>query len=131
MPSPGTPAGSGPPTFRSPSARQSARAPKKPPPAARANSRGSPGRSWKRSTGCSSPPSTPPDPMPVPPHEAVALSIAVKDALQAAYDGEPEQGYEILLAGLHRARVFEREGEEFAPELLRRWQEALDHFAAR
>jgi hypothetical protein len=46
-----------------------------------------------------------------------------------ARDGDPAEGYTALLAGLHRAREAEADGETWARELMTRYREALERFA--
>jgi hypothetical protein len=55
--------------------------------------------------------------------------LTVGDALDLARDGEAADGYEMLIAGLRRARETEADGETWAPELVTRYQDALERFA--
>jgi hypothetical protein len=64
----------------------------------------------------------------LPIHELETFLITVEEAVDLARDGDAADGYEALLAGLHRAR--EAEDEPWGEELIRRYSEAVERFAA-
>jgi hypothetical protein len=49
----------------------------------------------------------------------------VEEAVDLARDGNAADGYEALLAGLHRAREAETDGATWGTELVTRYREAL------
>ncbi len=67
----------------------------------------------------------------LPTAEINTLLTTVTDALDFATEGAVVDGYHYLLAGLRRAEGIADEGEPWAPELVARWRQALDSYAAR
>jgi hypothetical protein len=65
----------------------------------------------------------------LPRNEFDLFLVMVEDAEDLAHEGDAADGYEVLLAGLHRAR--DVEGEPWGEELVRRYLEAVERFAAR
>jgi hypothetical protein len=65
----------------------------------------------------------------LPPHELDSFLLTVEDAVDRAREGNAADGYETLLAGLHRAREAETDGEMWAAELVTRYREAVERFA--
>jgi hypothetical protein len=63
----------------------------------------------------------------LPRNELDLFLVMVEDAVDLAREGDAADGYEMLLAGLHRAR--DVEGEPWGEELVSRYLEALDRFA--
>jgi hypothetical protein len=63
----------------------------------------------------------------LPDNELASFLLTVEDALDLARDGEAADGYEMLLAGLHRAR--EVDGQPWADELVGRYSLAVARFA--
>jgi hypothetical protein len=55
----------------------------------------------------------------------------VDEAVELAGEGKAADGYTALLAGLERAREAEEDGEPWAEELVRRWNVAVENYAAR
>jgi hypothetical protein len=66
---------------------------------------------------------------PIPRPELVTLVVAFTDAEDLAAEGNAADGYTALLAGLHRAREAEEDGEEWGAALVSRWREACELFA--
>jgi hypothetical protein len=64
----------------------------------------------------------------IPAEEAERLAAAVFDALELAHDGQPAEGYTVLLAGLARAQAG---AEEWGPDLVERWEWAVEVYAQR
>jgi hypothetical protein len=69
--------------------------------------------------------------MPIPTSEVATLVATVVDALDLAELGQAGDGYAVLLSGLARAREAAEDEEEWAPELVRRWEHAVEEFAVR
>jgi hypothetical protein len=67
----------------------------------------------------------------IPRPELDALARTLMEATGAAYEGEPGDGYAMLLGGLACARKALEGGETWAPRLVARWESALGEFAAR
>jgi hypothetical protein len=67
----------------------------------------------------------------LPDHEINTLILTVTEAVDLALAGEIADGYQALLAGLHRAEEIAEEGEPCAEELVARWRRALDTYAKR
>ena len=51
--------------------------------------------------------------------------LTVDEACQLADEAKPADGYQALLAGLHRAQEALEDGEPWAEELVGRWQGAI------
>jgi hypothetical protein len=64
----------------------------------------------------------------LPPHELDSFLLTVEEAVDRAREGNAADGYEALLAGLHRAREAETDGATWAPELVARYREALERY---
>ena len=56
------------------------------------------------------------------------LEFDVKDAKAAAVNGDPLEGFEVLMVGLRRAEMVRDEGRPWGDELVRQYQKALDHY---
>ena len=67
----------------------------------------------------------------IPRPELATLVVAMTDAEDLAAEGNPADGYTALLAGLHRAREAEADGEGWGAALVGRWREACELFAER
>jgi len=65
----------------------------------------------------------------LPDHELNTFLTTVADAVDVAREGDPAEGYTAPLAGLHRAREAEADGEVWAGELGTRYRDALERFA--
>jgi hypothetical protein len=57
------------------------------------------------------------------------LTMTVSDAIDLAAEGNPEDGYAVMLAGLERAEEIAAEGVEWGTELVSRWRTACEYFA--
>jgi hypothetical protein len=64
----------------------------------------------------------------LPPHELDTFLLAVEQAVDLARTGKPADGYEALLAGLHRTN--EADDEPWAAELVVCYRDALERFVA-
>jgi hypothetical protein len=67
----------------------------------------------------------------LPRNEIDTRLITVVEAVDLADAGEETDGFQALLAGLHRTRELQENGLEWAGELVRRWQEAVQRSAER
>ena len=60
-----------------------------------------------------------------------AFLTTITDAVDLAAAGDPAAGYEVLLAGQQRAEELHAEGLSWAEELVGRYLDARERFAAR
>ena len=63
--------------------------------------------------------------------EIETLHRGIVDAEELAVDQDIEAGYRCLLAGLHRAREAEEDGEPWGVDLVTAWHEACEAYAER
>jgi hypothetical protein len=66
-----------------------------------------------------------------PPDELSALVAATMGAASAARAGDLPLGYETVLSGLAQALKALEAGDEWAPDLVQRWEYAVEAYAAR
>jgi hypothetical protein len=64
----------------------------------------------------------------LPAHELDTFLITVEEAIDLARTGQAADGYQALLAGLYRAK--EAGGKPWGDELVTRYRDALERFAA-
>jgi hypothetical protein len=67
----------------------------------------------------------------LPTNEIDTLTVSVTNAVDMAREGRIADGYACLVWGLHRAEGIAAEGVEWGAELVTRWQQACDNYAAQ
>jgi hypothetical protein len=67
----------------------------------------------------------------LPIQEIDTLTHAVTEALDRAARGYPADGYEVLLAGMHRAQELHEAGMDGSDALVDYWRAALEGYAER
>jgi hypothetical protein len=67
----------------------------------------------------------------IPRPELDTFLLTVNEAVELAEEGQAADGYTALLAGLARAREAVEDGEPWGEELVRRWEVAVENYAAR